>query len=311
MKKNLSLIIGTGILGAYLATLLLQKNHKVVVTSRHLKKNYYNYKKLNIQNKITFKKLNILNKKEIFKIISKFKPKNIFYFAGQSSLTKSKKLKNETNNSNFVGAKNFLITIKNNNFKSNFFKANSGHIFKPKKGIITIDSKFSKNKNPYIESQIKAFKIVKLYRNKGVKAYNLVFLQVESPLRQKEFFIKKVCIHAKNKSKITVGNILSIRDYSWVNEIIKAIYYTTKIQPLDIIISSGVGISCEKVLSYAYKQNNLDYKKFFYINSKFIRKSEEKTLKGSIKNYKILNKKFGFKFRIHGLKLVKKMFESI
>ena len=68
MKKNLSLIIGTGILGAYLATLLLQKNHKVVVTSRHLKKNYYNYKKLNIQNKITFKKLNILNKKELIEL---------------------------------------------------------------------------------------------------------------------------------------------------------------------------------------------------------------------------------------------------
>ena len=40
-------------------------------------------------------------------------------------------------------------------------------------------------------------------------------MQIESPLREKSFFIKKVCLHAKENKTVTVGNINTIRDYSW------------------------------------------------------------------------------------------------
>ena len=88
-KKNL--IIGTGVLGAYLSLDLLKNNEKVIVTSRTKKKIYKNYRFLKIQKKLKFEKLNIKNKSEIEKIINKYNPNKIFYFAGQSSLTKSKK----------------------------------------------------------------------------------------------------------------------------------------------------------------------------------------------------------------------------
>ena len=42
--------------------------------------------------------------------------------------------------------------------KTNFYKANSGYIFEPNKGLINIKSKISKNKNPYIQSQIRPIK---------------------------------------------------------------------------------------------------------------------------------------------------------
>ena len=38
MKKIKSLIIGSGVIGAYLSKLLIQKRHSVTVTSRFLKK---------------------------------------------------------------------------------------------------------------------------------------------------------------------------------------------------------------------------------------------------------------------------------
>jgi len=68
MKKKISLITGSGVLGAYLAKELIQNNHKVVVTSRFSKKNYKNYNFLGIQKKIIFKKLNILSKKIFIKL---------------------------------------------------------------------------------------------------------------------------------------------------------------------------------------------------------------------------------------------------
>ena len=53
-SKNGTIIIGSGVIGSYLAKLLLSKKHKVIVTSRKTKKHYTNYNKLNIENRIIF-----------------------------------------------------------------------------------------------------------------------------------------------------------------------------------------------------------------------------------------------------------------
>ena len=311
MKKENSIIIGSGVIGSYLAKLLLSKKHKIIVTSRKVKKSHINYNKLNIENKVIFEELNVLKKRDILKILKKYSPDNIFYLSGQSSLTKSVNLKKETNDSNYIGAKNFLEIIYKYKIKSKFYKANSGYIFEQRNGIISTRSKMSKNNNPYIQSQIRAYNEVKKFRKRGIDCCSLIFLQVESPLRNSDFLIKKICEHAKLKRYISVGNLNTIRDYSWVTEIVKGIYYLTKIKPRDLILSSGQGISGNEILKTAYKQNNLDYRKYFSINKKFIRPNEIQIMIGSNKNYDILTKKFNFKIKIGGKELVKKFYSSI
>ena len=311
MKKNNSLIVGSGAIGSYLAKLLLSKKQSVIVTTRSIKKNYKNYKKLDIQQKVVFEELNTLKKNDILRIIKKYEPSNIFYLSGQSSLTKSVNLKKATNDSNYIGAKNFLEILHKYKIKSKFYKANSGYIFEPKDGLINIQSKLSKNNNPYILSQVRAFNEVKKFRKKGINCSSLIFLQVESPLRDNDFLIKKICGHAKLKKHINVGNLETIRDYSWAPEVVVGIYYLTKIKPRDIILSSGQGITGREILKIAYKQKNLDYKKYFSINKKFVRPNEIKTMVGSNKNYTILTKKFNYKIKIGGKKLIKKIYESI
>ena len=311
MTKNISLITGSGVLSAYLANYLILKKHKVIVTTRKYRKVYKNFKYLNIQKKVKFEKLDILSKKNIFKILNKYSPKNIFYFSGQSSLTKSIKLKKETLQSNFIGPKNFLEVLEKQKNKANFLKANTGYIFKPNNGLISLNSKLSKNSNPYIKSQIKIFRLIKKFRKKEVNCFNIIFLQVESPLRDKDFFIKKICLNAYKKKKVTVGNIKSVRDYSWAPEIIKGVYYITKLKPCDMILSSGKGISGEKIIKVAYQKFGLNYKKFTKINKKYIRRNEVKVLIGSKNNQNILKKKFNWKLKIFGEKLVKKMLANI
>ena len=156
MNKRINLIVGSGVLGAYLSAELLRKKEKVVVTTRSLKKIHSNYNYLKIQKKIKFEKLNINKKKQISKIISKYNPKKIFYFAGQSSITKSIKYKKETFSSHYNGTKNFLEILKKEKSNIKFFKANSGYIFTPKNGLINLKCKFSSNKNPYIKAQKKS-----------------------------------------------------------------------------------------------------------------------------------------------------------
>jgi len=311
MKKENSIIIGSGVIGSYLAKLLIAKKHKVIVTSRKIKKNHTNYKKLNIEDKVIFEELDVLKKQNILKIIKKYNPNNIFYFSGQSSLTRSINLKKITNDSNYIGAKKFLELLYKHKIKSKFYKANSGYIFEQKNGLINLRSKISTNNNPYIQSQVKAYQEVKKFRKKGINCCSLIFMQVESPLRNDDFLIKKICKHAKLKKHISLGNLNTIRDYSWAPEIVKGIYYLTKIKPRDLILSSGQGISGNEILKTAYKQNNLDYKKYFSIDKKFMRPNEIKTMLGSNKNYSILTKKFNFKVKIGGKELVKKIYNSI
>ena len=107
MNKRVNLIIGSGVLGAYLSAELLKKKEKVIVTSRSLNKDFTSYRYLKIKHKIKFIKLNTNKKYQIKNIIEKYKPKKIFFFSGQSSLTKSVKNKKETLISHYNGTKIF------------------------------------------------------------------------------------------------------------------------------------------------------------------------------------------------------------
>ena len=59
-KKDNILIVGSGVLGAYLAKELKNNKNNIIITTRQLKKKYNNFKKLNIQSKVKFVKLDIL-----------------------------------------------------------------------------------------------------------------------------------------------------------------------------------------------------------------------------------------------------------
>ena len=309
MNKNVNLIIGSGVIGAYLAKLLISKKKQVIVTSRKIKKNFENYKYLKIQNKVKFIKLDVTKTKAIEKVLDKYEPSKIFYLAGQSSIPKSILFPQETYNSHYLGTKNFLEVLKKRR-EIKFFKTNSGYIFKPKKGLINLKCKFSQNKNPYISAQKKVFKLIEKFRKFNLLVYNLVLLQVESPLRTNSFFIKKVCLAAKNKNKISVGNIHNFRDYSWAPEIVKFIDKISSTEPQNFLISASRKMSGTDILKFAYNENKLDYKKYYTFNKKFIRKAEDKVLIGDPKNTKKLQKKLKLKFKIFQKLLIKKMLKS-
>ena len=84
MTKKISIIVGgSGQLGISLAKFLLKRNFYVVVTTRNIT---FAKRKIPIKNKnLKLVKLNVLKKKEIHLLLNKYKPKKVFYFAGQSS----------------------------------------------------------------------------------------------------------------------------------------------------------------------------------------------------------------------------------
>ena len=121
-----------------------------------------NYDYLKIQKKIRFEKLDVNNKIAIVKaIIEKYRPDKIFYFAGQSSLTKSIKDKKKTFSSHFNGSIEFSKCNQGRKIKEqNFLKLILGIFFHPNKGYIDLNCKFASSNNPYILAQQKTFKLI-------------------------------------------------------------------------------------------------------------------------------------------------------
>ncbi|AFS48157.1 NAD dependent epimerase/dehydratase family protein [alpha proteobacterium HIMB5] len=88
MRKKKAIIIGgSGQLGISLSQKLLNKNFQVLITTRDVKSAK---KKFLLNNKnLKIIKLDILNKNKIKFLLHQQKPQVIFYFAGQSSPSKS------------------------------------------------------------------------------------------------------------------------------------------------------------------------------------------------------------------------------
>ena len=299
-----SLIIGgTGQFGISLKNLLNKKKKKVIITSRFKK---------SITRKKNFEVivLDIYNKKKIFKIIEKYKPQNIFYFAGQSSPNISFVKKKETLRSNFIGCKNVLECIFKIDKNIKFIYAASSEMYGNVKGKITLKSK-KFPVNPYGISKLKGFNLTKLYREKyNLKSYSAIIFNTESILRDKSFFIPKVCMAAINAYKYSLktkfGNLDIKREWNWCDDQCELLIKFLKKEPQDFIISNGKCLSAKKMLKFAFDYFNLDYKKYIIQDKKFLRPVDVK-VKSSKYQESLVKNNIVKKNYIYGKKMVNLM----
>ena len=149
------------------------------------------------------------------------------------------------------------------------------------------------------------------YRKLGLQCYTIIFFNIESILRRNEFLIKKICLAVKQKKKKNVGNIDTVRDYSWAPEILKGVSLLHKIKPCDIILASGKGISGKQIIKYLFGLKKLDYINYIKIKKNLFRKNENKIIIGSMKETLKKLKKFKWKPKIFGEKLLYKMYYSL
>ena len=277
MKNKISIIVGgSGQLGISLSKLLLNKNQNVVITTRNIisskKKIPFKHKRLRLF------KLDVLKKKQINFLLKKFNPDYIFYFAGQSSPNLSFNKKETTHLSNVTGCKNFLEILQNHNFKTKFINASSSEIFAETSKKIKINSK-KKPISPYGKAKLDSFNITKFYREKkNLKTYNAIIFNTESFYRKIEYLIPKICIAAINakkyQKKTFFGNLDIIREWNWSDEQVVYLMKFINKKPQDFILSNGYSYSAKKMISFAFKYFDLDYKKYVLTDKKFIRKKD-------------------------------------
>lgn len=305
VKKKAIIIGGSGQIGISLCYKLLKKNYKIIITSRNVK---LAQKKIPFKNKnLKIVKLDILNKKKIKLFLNKEMPQIIFYFAGQSSPSKSFLKSKVTFESNFTGCKNFLKLIYEEKINCKFVNASTCEIFDKKLKKIGPNSK-KKPISPYGNSKLKSHNLTKFYRNsKKLKAYNAIFFNTESIYRHKNYLIPKICIAAINANRFNkisyFGNLDISREWNWADEQTEYLIKFVNKKPQDFILSNGKSFSARQMLEFAFNHFKLDYKKYIKTHAKFLRK---KDFLGKISNYQkcLKRNKLNRKSKIYGKKII-------
>ena len=313
-KKNTALIFGiSGQDGSYLAHFLLKKNYKVVGVTRNVSlNNLSRLKRLKIINKVRIVKGTASNKKFLDKLIKKDSSiKEIYYFAGDSSVQRSFERPDISLMSNTLGILNILMSVKDINKKIRIFNASSGQIFGNKKINHYNESSLVDPQSPYGVAKASGLWLSKIYR----ETHNLyscsgILFNHESPLRSKHFVTKKIVDTSlkikKNKSLILhLGDIDVYRDWGWAPEYVKVMWLMLQQKkPNDFVIGSGKKYSIRDFVYEVFKLLKINRNRLRYNTKKFRRKTD---IKSYTANTSFIKKKIKWTSKISFKQIVSKM----
>ena len=298
MTHKLALVIGvTGQDGAYLAKLLLEKNYQVIGTSRSLSQPFLNLLLLEIKDKLQLVPLAVANFKEVFAIINKYQPTEIYNLSGQTSLGLSFEKPTETYESISTGTFNILESIRQLKSAARFFNAGSSECFGNTHGQRANDQTPFQPGSPYAVAKASATDLTRVYRDSyGLHSNTGILFNHESPLRPERFVTQKI-IHGAAKVKMQIaknlklGNLNISRDWGWAPEYVEAMWLMLQQEnPGDYVLATGKTVSLEYFVEKAFAYFDLDWKQFVETQSTLLRPFDiPESFADVTKAYEVLN----------------------
>jgi GDPmannose 4,6-dehydratase len=305
MSEKIALITGvTGQDGAYLTEFLLKKRYRVIGLIRSFYgSNLFRLKYLGVDDRVELVECDLGDLSHVIKIISQYKPNEIYNLAAQSSVSLSFKQPIGTLQFNINSVLNILETIRLIDPTIRFYQASSSEMFGKIENLpITEDHKFHPL-SPYAISKVSSHYIAINYR----ESYNLfaccgILFNHESYLRGDNFFIKKLIKgaldlkHGKSDS-IEFGNLDIRRDFGSSKEYIKAMWLMLQHDKAeDFVICSGESLKLMDIVEYVFKKLNVPIDKI-KINKELFRPTEILDIYGSSeKAKKLLNWSYQISF---------------
>tara|TARA_B100000575_G_C23102342_1_gene636060 strand:+ start:140 stop:1174 length:1035 start_codon:yes stop_codon:yes gene_type:complete len=274
MKKKIALIFGvTGQDGAYLSKFLIKKNYIVHGVKRR-NSTINTYRIDDIYKDPFAKKKNfvlhygdITDSLNIFKIINKVKPDEIYNLAAQSHVAVSFNLPEYTTNVDALGTLRILDAIVQSKRKIKFYQAGSSEMF----GKVFETPQTEKTpfhpRSPYGVAKVYSHWITVNYRESyKLFACNGILFNHESPLRGETFVTKKIVkalcrIKLKKQKKLVLGNLNSKRDWGHAKDYVEAMWKILQNKkPDDFIICTGVQYSVKQFINLVSKELRLKIK---------------------------------------------------
>lgn len=266
MDKKVACIFGiTGQDGSFLAELLLEKGYIVHGVIRRAA----TFNTQNIDH--IFDKLNlhygdITDSMNVFNIISKVKPSEIYNLCAMSHVKVSHDIENYTFQTNTLGVLNILQSVKNLGMEKTckIYQASTSEIF----GNIT-DGSFKLNEdspqNPcsvYAISKYASQQLCNMYRDAyGMFVVNSLLFNHESPRRGGTFVTKKITDYVAKYYKnnlikpLELGNLNAKRDWSHAKDMCYGIFLMLQQEkPKNYVLSNDTTHSVREFVELAFKE---------------------------------------------------------
>ena len=281
MKR--ALIIGvSGQDGAYLSKLLLTKKYQVWGTSRDVHgADFTKLSKLNILNQVKLLTLSCDDLSSFLKALEISNPDEVYYLAGQSSVSLSFEKPAESIQSIVLGTLYLLEACKTINKEIKIYFAGSSECFGDTGKVKATELTPFKPKSPYAVAKASSYWLVNNYRESyNTKACTGLLFNHESPLRPERFVTQKIISAAKRISKgsneiLELGNLDFSRDWGWASEYVEAMWLMLQqVEFKDYVISTGETNSLKEFVSEAFLFFGLDWRKHVKVNDKYLRPTD-------------------------------------
>ena len=272
-KQKVALITGiTGQDGSYLADLLLEKGYIVHGIKRRASS--YNTKRIDhLYDEGQFKtgdfKLHygdLSDPTNLFNIISKIQPDEIYNLAAQSHVAVSFEMPEYTADIDALGALRILDAIRAANLTTTtrFYQASTSELYgKVIETPQTEETPFYP-RSPYGVAKLYAFWITKNYREAyGMHASNGILFNHESPKRGETFVTRKITIGISRIALgiddcLYMGNIDSLRDWGHAKDYVKMQWMMLQQDtPDDYVIATGVQYSVRDFIRWSANEVGL------------------------------------------------------
>ena len=317
MSQKVALICGvSGQDGSYLAELLLSKGYSVFGTSRDVQgSGFSNLYQLGIREQVQYLSMVPEDFRSVLVALRKSNPDEIYYLAGQSSVSLSFDQPAETIQSITLGTLNMLEGCRMMDKQTKLYHAGSGECFGDTLGKPANELTPFFPMSPYAVAKSSAYWLVNNYRDSyGLFACTGILFNHESPLRPERFVTQKIIRAVKriaqgSSEKLKLGRLDIARDWGWAPEYVDAVWrMLQQDEAQDFVIATGTTITLEKFVKTAFEEADLNWQDHVVKDPSLFRPTD--LVLGYADPSKAL-KALHWQASTHGVDVVKKMYQSI
>lgn len=294
--KPIALVTGiTGQDGSYMCEILLEKGYEVHGTMRRASSP--NTKRITETIKsVTTHLMDLSDASSVNNVISKVKPDLIFCLAAQSDVRAAYDIPEYTGDVTGLGYCRILEASRRHCPEAKIYQAGSSEMFGKVQTIPQNEKTPFYPRSPYGCAKVYAFYLGKVYRESyGMKIYNGILFNHESPRRGELFVTKKVVkaaveIKQGKRKRLTLGNLESKRDWGYSLNYMQIIYdFVTTQVPQDFVVATGETHSVEEFVTETFNYLGLgDYKQYVDFDANLLRPAEVDLLIGDMSKVKEL-----------------------
>ena len=280
----------TGQDGAYLSQLLLGKGYRVIGMMRRSASSDVigeRLRWLGILKDIELVDGNLIDLSSLIRILSVYKPDEVYNLAAQSFVAASWQQPLLTGNVTGMGVANMLEAVRLIKPDARFYQASSSEMY----GLIQQPKQNEKTpfypRSPYAAAKLYGHWITVNYRESfGMHASSGILFNHESPLRGIEFVTRKVTdgvarIKLGLAKELQLGNLNATRDWGHARDYVQAMHMMLQQEvPDDYVIATGRTTSIRDLCRIAFGHVGLDPDDYVKVDAELMRPAEVEVLLG-------------------------------